>query len=98
MHVFGEVRNESDSAAKDVRITASFYDKDDMLLSEYIQAPKVRVINPGGVAPFEMRYLDPDTVNQVNSYTLAATGQMAESKSANLKILSASSRLDVLGL
>jgi len=98
MHVFGEVRNDSDSAAKDVRITASFYDMDGKLLSEFIQAPKVRVLNPGSVASFEMRYLDPVTVNQVANYTLSATGQTAEAKSQNLKILSASSRLDVFGL
>lgn len=98
MHVFGEVHNDSDSAAKDVRITASFYDRDGKLLSEFIQAPKVRVLNRGSVAPFEMRYLDPATVNQVANYTLSATGQTAEAKSQNLKILSASSRLDVFGL
>lgn len=98
MHVLGEVRNESESAAANVRITASFYDSEGNLLGEQTLAPKLRVINPGGVAPFEMRYLDSATVNQVARYELAATGQEAESKPANLKILSASSRLDVLGV
>lgn len=98
MHVLGEVRNESESAAANVRITASFYDSEGNLLGEQTLAPKLRVINPGGVAPFEMRYLDSATVNQVARYELAATGQEAESKPANLKILSANSRLDVLGV
>ncbi|MEM3160073.1 MAG: FxLYD domain-containing protein, partial [Nitrososphaera sp.] len=98
MHVLGEVRNDSQSAATNVRITASFYDSQGNLLAEQTQAPKIRVINPGGVAPFEMRYIDSATVSQVARYELAATGQEAESKPASLKILSASSRLDVLGL
>lgn len=98
MHVLGEVRNDSGTAVGDVRITASFYDSDGNLLAQYTQAPKIRVINPGSVAPFEMRYIDSATVNQVARYELAATGQDAEARPANLKILSASSRLDVLGL
>lgn len=98
MHVLGEVRNDSESAASDVRIKVSFYDKDNNLLAEQTQAPKIRVINPGGVAPFEILYVDFATVNQVARYELSATGQEAEAKPASLKILSANSRLDVLGL
>lgn len=98
MHVLGEVRNDSESAVQNVRITASFYDAQGNLLAEQTQAPKIRVINPGGVAPFEMRYIDSATVSQVARYELAATGQEAEAKPASLKILSVTSRLDVLGL
>lgn len=98
MHVLGEVRNDSESAVQNVRITASFYDAEGNLLAEQTQAPKIRVINPGGIAPFEMRYIDSATVSQVARYELAAAGQEAEAKQANLKILSVTSRLDVLGL
>ena len=98
MHVLGEVRNDSGTAVQNIRITASFYDAQGNLLAEQTQAPKIRVINPGGVAPFEMRYIDSATVNQVARYELAATGQEAETKPASLKILSVTSRLDVLGL
>lgn len=98
LHVFGEIRNDSEVAAKDIRITASFFDNEGNLLSEYTQAPKLRVINPGDVAPFEMRYLDSATVDQVANYTLSATGVEAETRPQSLKILSATSRLDVLGL
>ena len=98
MHVLGEVRNDSGAAAKNIRITASFYDKDGNLLTEYTQAPKIRVINPGNAAPFEMLYLDSATVSQVARYELAATGEEADTKPVSLKILSVNSRLDVLGL
>jgi peptide/nickel transport system substrate-binding protein len=99
MHIYGEIKNESTTAAmKGILITASFYDASGTLLSTYQQAPKLRVINPGGSAPFDMVYLDPATVDKVANYSLSATGQPAELKPANLTITSSNSRLDVLGL
>lgn len=98
MHVLGEVRNDSGSAVDSVIVTASFYDKDGVLLAEYKNAPRLRVINPGESAPFDMRYLDPPTVDRVANYTLAAEGQPVDEKPVGIKILSSQSRLDVLGV
>ena len=98
MHVLGEVRNDSGSAMGGVIVTASFYDKDGALLAEYRNAPRLRVINPGESAPFDMRYIDPPTVGRVAKYTLAAEGQPADEKPVGIKILSSQSRLDVLGV
>lgn len=99
LHVYGEIKNESATRAmKNVLITASFYDANGTLLSQSQQAPKLRVINPGYVAPFDMVYLDPASVGRVASYSLSATGQPAEVKPARLTIVSSNSRLDVLGL
>lgn len=98
MHVYGEIRNDSDTALGDILITASFYDANGTLLSQYQQPPKIRVINPGEVAPFDMRYLDPATVDRVADYTLEATGEPADAKEEGLTIVSSNSRLDVLGV
>lgn len=98
MHVYGEIRNDSDTAIGDILITASFYDANGTLLSQYQQPPKLRVVNPGQAAPFDMRYLDPATVNRVADYALSATGEPADSKEKGLIILSSNSRLDVLGV
>ena len=98
MHVLGEIRNDSGSAMGNVIVTASFYDKDGTLLAEYKNAPRLRVINPGESAPFDMRYLDPPTVGRVANYTLAAEGKPADEKPVGIKILSSQSRLDVLGV
>lgn len=97
MHVFGEVKNDSD-AAMEATITASFYDKDGALLDTQQVSPELRVINPGESSPFEARYLDAATVDKVASYELSAEGQPAEAKPAEIKILSSNSRLDVLGV
>lgn len=98
LHVYGEIKNESANAMKDILITASFYDASGKLLSQYQQAPKLRVINPGGFAPFDMVYLDPATVDKVASYSLSAVGQPTENKPASLTLVSSNSRLDVLGV
>ena len=98
MHVLGEVRNDSASAMGQVIITASFYDKDGALLGEFKSAPKLRVINPGESAPFDVRYIDPATVSRVANYTLSAEGQAADNKPVGIEILSSKSRLDVLGV
>lgn len=97
MHVYGEIKNESGAAVKDILITASFYDKDGNLLNEYQRQPELRVIGPGESAPFEALYLDQKTVDRVANFTLSATGQPADVKPKQLKIITSSSRLDVLG-
>lgn len=98
MHVYGEVRNDSDTALGGILITASFYDANGTLLSQYTQPPKVRVLNPGEVAPFEMRYLDPATVDRVADYSLNVTSSTVDAKEQGLTVVSSNSRLDVLGV
>ena len=98
MHVLGEVRNDSGFAVGRVIITASFYDQEGTLLAENRNAPKLRVINPGESAPFNIRYIEPATVGRVANYTLSAEGQAAAEKPVAIKILSSQSRLDVLGV
>jgi hypothetical protein len=98
LHIYGEIKNESTNAMKDILITASFYDTGGNTLSQYQQAPKLRVLNPGGSAPFDMVYLNPSSVDKVANYSLSASGQPTETKPLGLTILSSNSRLDVLGL
>ena len=99
LHVYGEIKNESTTAAmKGVLITASFYDASGALISQSQQAPKLRVINPGSVAPFDISFLDTAKVGKVTRYSLSAIGMPAETKPAKLTITSSNSRLDVLGL
>jgi hypothetical protein len=98
MHVLGEIKNDSDSAMKDVVIKASFYDEAGNLLNEYQRSSEVRVINPGESSAFEVLYIDQGTVDSVANFTLLATGKTAEeAKEKQLRIVSSNSRLDVLG-
>jgi hypothetical protein len=98
MHVLGEVRNDSDSAVRNVLITISFYDRDGNLLDEFSRTPALQVINPGESSPFDILYIDQSTVDSVANFTMSAQGQDAELKEKQLEIISSNSRLDVLGV
>lgn len=98
MHVLGEVKNDSNAAAKDVLITASFYAKNGTLLAQNHVPAKLKVMNPGSIAPFDVSYYDPKTVGMVSDFKLSAAGNSTDAKSVAIKILSSQSRLDVLGV
>jgi hypothetical protein len=96
MHILGEIKNDSDTAMKNVLITASFYDKEGNLLDKSSRAPALQLINPGESSPFEIQYFD-QKVDMVANFTISASGQTTEAKEKQLKIISANSRLDLLG-
>lgn len=98
MHVLGEINNESDTAIGNVHVTISFYDREGNLLDEFQRVPALQVINPGESSPFEILYIDQQTVDSVANFTVSATGQSTETKEKQLKIISSNSRLDVLGI
>jgi hypothetical protein len=97
MHILGEIRNESDTAMRNVLIKISFYDSEGNLLDEFQRVPAIQVINPGDSSPFEILYIDQKTVDTVANFTMSAMGQTAEPKEKQLKIISSNSRLDILG-
>jgi peptide/nickel transport system substrate-binding protein len=97
MHILGEIRNDSDSAIRNVHIAISFYDNEGKLLDQYQRTPALQVINPGESSPFEILYLDSDTVERVANFTMTAQGQNAELKETQLEIISTNARLDILG-
>jgi hypothetical protein len=96
VHILGEIKNDSDTAMKNVLITASFYDKEGNLLDKSSRAPALQLINPGESSPFEIQYFD-QKVDKVANFTISAFGQTTEAKEKQLKIISANSRLDLLG-
>lgn len=97
MHVLGEIRNDSDSAMRNILINISFYDREGNILDQYQRVPTLQVINPGDSSPFEILYLDPETVDNVANFTMTAQGEDTELKEKQLEIISSNSRLDVLG-
>ncbi len=97
MHILGEIKNDSDTAMKNVFVTTSFYDKEGNLLEKFSRVPAMHVINPGESSPFEILYIDQKTVDIVANFTMTATGQTTEPKEKQLKIISSNSRLDLLG-
>ena len=97
LHVLGDVRNDSDVAARNVLIRVSFYDGEGNLLDEFQRAPAIQMINPRDSVPFEILYIDSQTAGDVANFTLSAAGQESEQKEKALTIVSSNSRLDILG-
>lgn len=97
MHVYGQVKNLSSKAMRDVVVKASFYDAKGNLLNEFQRSSELRTINPGEISPFEILYIDTKTVNEVKNYSLTAVGTETQTKPGELKIASANDRLDLTG-
>ena len=98
MHVYGELKNISNKAMKNVVVTALFYDSNGKLLNEFRRSSELRTVNPGEISPFEVLYIDSKTVNAIKNYTLSAAGQETEMKARALRITSNSSKLGLTGV
>ena len=97
LHVYGELKNLSNKAMKNVVVKASFYDMKGKLLNEFQRSSELRTINPGQISPFEILFIDTKTVNDVKNYSLTAVGTQTQTKTRELRIASASGRLDLTG-
>jgi hypothetical protein len=97
LHLYGELKNLSSKAMKNVVVKASFYDMKDKLLNEFQRSSELRTINPGETSPFEILYIDTKTVKDVKNYSLTAVGTETQTKTRELSIVSASGRLDLTG-
>ncbi len=98
LHLLGEVKNNSDEAAKNTIVSASFHDQDGNLLGEFRRSTELTLINPGESSPFEILYLNQENVDAIANFTLSAVATPSlEVKEEKLKIVSSNSRLDILG-
>ena len=98
MHVYGEVKNISNKAMRNVVVKASFYDAYGKMINEFKRSSELRTINPGEISPFEILYIDTKSVDTVKNYTISAIGQETERKVRALRIASNNSRLDLMGV
>ncbi len=101
MHLYGEVKNISNKPLANVVIKGSFYGNRGNLLNEFNRSAELSIINPGGISPFEILYIDGKTVNQIRDFKLSSGANQAPSesklKSVGLKVIPTNSRLDLFG-
>lgn len=98
MHIYGEIVNTSNRSLANVTAKGSFYDNNGKLLNEYQRACELPTVNPGGICPFEILYLDTKTTKIVKDFRLSAIGTPnAMGKPNALKVFSDSSKLDISG-
>ncbi len=94
MHVYGEIKNISDNAMKNIIVKASFYDSRGKFLNEFQRESEITILNPGEKSSFEILYIDTKTVNQVTNFTLSATATETTAKPKELLVVAENSRLD----
>ena len=98
MHIYGEIVNTSNRSLANVTAKGSFYDNDGKLLNEYQRACELPTVNPGGICPFEILYLDTKTTKIVKDFRLSAIGTPTAKGNPNaLNVFSDSSKLDISG-
>ena len=101
MHLYGEVRNLSIKPMSNVVVKASFFDDNGKLLNEFNRSTELSKLNPGGISPFEILYIDSKTVNQVRDFKISTeiSSSPAENKlkPVRLEVNPTNSRLDIFG-
>jgi hypothetical protein len=98
MHVLGEVKNIGGKAMTNVTIGATFFDSEDKIMNEYERSAELRTINPSFVSPFEILFLDQNTVDKVGDFKLYANGTEVKTPSpVDLQIKVDSTRQDIFG-
>lgn len=98
MHIYGEIVNTSNRSLSNVSAKGSFYDNSGKLLNEYQRDCELPTVNPGGMCPFEILYIDTKTTMVVKDFKLSAVGTPAAKGKPNaLKVFSEGSKLDISG-
>jgi hypothetical protein len=101
MHVYGEVKNFSTKPVANVVIKGSFYGNKGNLLDVFSRSSELNIINPGGISPFEILYIDSKTVNQVRNYKISIETNPGPTegrlKTTGLRVSPSNSRLDIFG-
>jgi hypothetical protein len=101
MHLYGEVRNLSTKPMSNVVVKASFFDDNGKLLNEFNRSTELSKLNPGGISPFEILYIDSKTINQIRDFKISTeiSSSPAENKlkPVRLEVNPTNSRLDIFG-
>ena len=98
MHVLGEVKNIGSKAMTNVTIGATFFDSEGKVMNEYKRSAELRTINPSFVSPFEILFLDQNTVDKVEDFKLFANGtEVRTPPPVDLQIKVDSTRQDIFG-
>jgi hypothetical protein len=97
IHLFGEIRNDSNETQKTIAAHANFYDKNGNNIGNGSGIVSLRSLNIGDVSPFEIIFLDKNQTKYFHNYTLNFTSEAGREKQDNLVVTSLKSRPDIFG-
>jgi hypothetical protein len=98
LRVLGKVENNSPDVARDIIVTATFYDSAGNSLGTFRRTADIRALSPGEASPFEILFLNQQASGNVANYTLSANATLGSAaKETQFELVSSNSRLDLLG-
>jgi hypothetical protein len=96
-HIVGEVMNVGDQAVKYVKIIATFYDSNNVVIATDFTYTELDVLLTGRKSPFDILFTDTGQIPKIHHYNLGITFLYSTPKLIGLQILSNSSYTDGYG-
>jgi len=97
LHLLGEITNTSNNSLTNITLSFKFLDHNNNTLGNYFRSPEIDTLNPKQSSPFEIIYLDLNSVDKVKDYSYDIDFNISKEKPSLLKIDSVNSRLDFTG-
>ncbi|MGE0242954.1 MAG: FxLYD domain-containing protein [Nitrososphaeraceae archaeon] len=97
LHLFGEIRNISEKSLTNITLSFDFLDNNNNTLGSYFRDPEIDTLNPHQFSPFEIIYLDLNSVDNVKNYSYEVEYNISKEKPTLLKIDHVNNRLDFTG-
>jgi hypothetical protein len=97
LHLFGEIKNNSEKSLTNITLRANFLDFDNNILGTYARNPEINTLNPNHFSPFDIIYLDTNTISKVKNFSFSVNYQVGKEKPNLLSIDHINNRLDFTG-
>ena len=97
LHLFGEIKNKSEKTLTNITISSNFSDLNNNIIGIYSRSPEINTLNPNQSSPFEIIYLDPNSIDKVKNYSLSVEYKVGKEKPNLLSINHVNDRLDFTG-
>lgn len=97
LHLFGEIRNNSEKSLTNITLSAKFFDLNNNILGTYSRSPEINTLNPNQFSPFEIIYLNRDTIDKVRNFSFSVDYKVGQEKPNLLSIDHINNRLDFTG-
>ena len=97
LHLFGEIRNISEKSLTNITLSFDFLDHNNNTLGSYFRESEIDTLNPHQFSPFEIIYLDLNSVDNVKNYSYEVEYNISKEKPTLLKIDHVNNRLDFTG-
>jgi hypothetical protein len=97
LRLFGEIKNTSEKNLTNITLSANFLDLENNILGTYSRSPEINTLNPNQFSPFEIIYLDPNTIDNVRNFSFSVNYKFGKEKPNFLFINDINKRLDFNG-